>query len=77
MSKEVSQTEIHKLSGGSLAKHTKFITGMCNFDPRYSLLGFSLKEVAREVYKHLVSEMFILTLFAVNEKLKSMQMLSM
>lgn len=59
----------------SLTKYTKFIKDAYNSDPGYPLLGISLKEVIRKVLiteaKYVASEMFILALFAMTEKLET------
>lgn len=54
-----------------MTKYTKFIKDVYNFDPGYPLLGISLKEVIREVYKYVASEMFILSPFVMIEKLET------
>ena len=45
----------------------KFIKEVYNFDAGYPLLGISLKEVIREVYKYLASERLILTLLVMTK----------
>lgn len=51
-----------------MTKYTKFTKDVYNFDTGYPLLGIFLKEVIREVCKHLASGMFILTLFVMTKK---------
>lgn len=51
-----------------MTKYTKFTKDVYNFDAEYLPVGIFLKEVIREVWKYLASEMFILTLFVMTKK---------